>query len=111
MDEKTIIVKQGGGFGSFLRGLVIGAAIAFLVAPRSGEETRQMLTEKGVEFKDKAVDMAKDTRDRAQGIVSDARSKIEDTVKNVKEQTPDSTKELKRELEIEEEINNPNFNL
>lgn len=115
MEEKTIVIKQG-SFGSFLRGMIIGGVIALLLAPRSGRETRQMLNDKSTEIKGKATGLVNDTRDRAQSVISDARSKIEDTMKNVKEGADTSTqndtvRELKRELEITEDINNPNYPL
>lgn len=114
MDEKTIIVKQG-SFGSFLRGVLIGAGIALLLAPKSGRETRTMLTERGTEIKDKAVNLASDTRDRAQTVISDARNKIQDTVKSAQQgianTTDPSKQELEREVTILEDINNPNYNL
>ncbi len=109
MEEKTVIIKQG-SFGSFVRGMIVGAFVALLLAPRSGRETRDMLTEKGTEFKDKAVDIAKDTRVRAQGVISEAKTKVEDTVKNVKE-SDSETKDLRREADIMEDINNPNYSL
>ncbi len=31
------------GFGSFIAGLIVGGAIALLMAPQSGEETREMI--------------------------------------------------------------------
>jgi gas vesicle protein len=110
MDEKTIVIKQG-SFGSFLRGAIIGAAVALLLAPRSGRETRDLLTEKGSEFKDKAMDMAKETRQRAEGAFSNTRMMIEETFKNAKDASTETKKDMKRELEIMEDINNPHFPL
>jgi len=107
MEEKIIVVRESGSFGAFMRGMVIGAAIALLVAPRSGRETRHMLTERGSEVVDKASYIAKDTRDRAQNVVSSAKNKIEETVKGVKEGANQTTKDLKREVEIMEDVNNP----
>jgi gas vesicle protein len=107
MEEKVIVVKEGGAFGAFLRGVMIGAAVALLVAPRSGRETRQMLSERGAEVYDKASYIARDTRDRAQQAVSTARNKIEETVKGVKQGADQTTKDLKREVEIMEDVNNP----
>lgn len=115
MEEKMVIIKQGGGFGTFLGGAIIGAALALLFAPRSGEEMRSMIGERGSEMYDKAKYIAQDTRDRAQTAVSDARNKIEDTIQGVKSGVSSTqgktTKELKREVEIMEDINNPNYNL
>jgi gas vesicle protein len=107
MEEKVIIVKQGGSFGAFVRGAIIGAALALLLAPRSGEETREILTERGAEMYDKARYIAQDTRDRASTLVNDARNKVEETVKGVKQIGEEKTKDLKRELEIMEDVNNP----
>lgn len=45
-------------FGSFLVGFIVGgltgAAVALLMAPQSGEETRTVIKEKAIELKDKA---------------------------------------------------------
>lgn len=110
-NEKKIVVKQKGSFGTFVRGALIGAGLAMLFAPRSGKETRAMLSERGGKMYDKAAYVAKDTRYRAQNIVQDARNKIEDTFRSEKQIQDPSTKELKRELEIMEDINNPNYPL
>lgn len=110
-EEKTIIIKQGGGFGAFLKGALFGAAVALLFAPRSGHEMREMLGERGGEIAEKASYIAKDTRDRAQSLVSDARHKIKAGVKGVSEGASDTNKDLQRELEIMEDINNPSFPL
>ena len=114
MDEKTIIVKKG-SFGSFVRGAMIGAGLALLLAPRSGRETREILSDRGMEFRDKATEIARDTSSRAQTYISDARNKLNDTMRGVKEGIAESSseanKELKRELEIMEDMNNPHYNL
>jgi len=114
MAEKTIIVKKA-GFGTFLRGAIIGAGIALLLAPRSGRETRDMLSVKGTELRDKASEIARDTRSRAETVLHDARNKLDDKVKSVKEgvspTSSEAVKDLKRELEITEEINNPLYPL
>ena len=52
-------MEERGGFGYFLLGLGIGVAAGILWAPRSGEETRQLLA-------DKAGDSAEYLRGRAQ---------------------------------------------
>lgn len=115
MEEKMIVIKQGGGFGTFLRGAIIGAAVALLFAPRSGRETRSMLSERSSEMYDKARYIAQDTRDRATTVVSDARNKIEDTIQGVKQGVTNTqekaSKDLKREVEIMEDMNNPHYNL
>ena len=128
MRERTIIVRRG-SFGSFMMGAILGAGLALLFAPKSGEETRSLLSEKGneikdkgYEFKDKATEVAKDTKEKAQSTIDNARSKIEETTQEMKQSAQDAKnsmndqanadqKELKRNLEIMEDVNNPNFPL
>lgn len=108
MDERTIIVKKG-SVSSFLTGALFGAAIALLFAPHSGTETRSMLSERGVEIKDKAVNVAQNTRERAAETINTAANKLNETVKSVKQgvQNTGEEKQLKRELEIMDDVNNP----
>ena len=47
----------GSGFGAFLLGGLVGAVLGLLFAPRSGEETREMLAEKANEYWGQAGEM------------------------------------------------------
>lgn len=48
---------------AFVLGAMTGAAVALLLAPASGEETRRLLTEKAKEGRDKASDAARQSRE------------------------------------------------
>jgi gas vesicle protein len=67
-----INTRRGGSKKSYWKGLLfgglIGAGIALLAAPRSGEETRWMLREKGAELKEKALSAAEEARLRAEEV-------------------------------------------
>lgn len=74
--------RGSGDFGSFMSGLLmgglIGSAIALLMAPQSGEETREMLKEKGVEIKDKTSESLDAAYKRAEITARDARVRADE---------------------------------
>jgi gas vesicle protein len=53
----------GGILAAFCLGAVVGAAVALLFAPASGEETRKLLSEKAREGRAKASETARQTRE------------------------------------------------
>jgi gas vesicle protein len=62
--------ETAGGSGSggplvfaFIAGAVTGAAVALLFAPAAGEDTRQFLTDKARESRDRATEAARQGRD------------------------------------------------
>ena len=61
--------KEYEDFGAFLTGFVIGglvgAAVALLVAPQSGEDTRTLIMDKSIELKDKVGESAEELKQKA----------------------------------------------
>jgi gas vesicle protein len=47
---------ENGFLSAFLAGALVGAGIALLFAPRSGKDTRDMLSDKALGLKEKAQD-------------------------------------------------------
>ncbi len=64
------MAHQNSGGAEFFAGLVIGglvgAALALLLAPQSGEETRAQLRDKSLEFKDRAEEGVLEARQQAE---------------------------------------------
>jgi gas vesicle protein len=78
-------------FGTFFAGLIVGglvgAAVALLLAPQSGEETRTMIHDKSIELKDRAVEYGQDARARAAAALEDARVRADQALEEVRYRT------------------------
>jgi gas vesicle protein len=61
------------GLSSFLLGLGVGVAIGMLFAPKSGEETRQLIKEKAGEGGEYLKQRGSDLKDTASGWVDKGR--------------------------------------
>lgn len=57
--------SNGSGFGWFLAGLGVGAAIGMLYAPKAGQETREDLRRRAEDGRDYVVNRAKEAREQA----------------------------------------------
>ncbi|HFD39640.1 MAG TPA: YtxH domain-containing protein [Anaerolineae bacterium] len=49
----------------FIVGALVGAAVAILFAPQSGEQTRELIREKGIEIKGRAEDLPAQAKTKA----------------------------------------------
>jgi gas vesicle protein len=52
----------------FIVGGLVGAAAALLLAPQSGEETRALMREKGIDLQERSAEMTAEARKRAQDL-------------------------------------------
>ena len=68
----------GSFFSGFLIGGLVGAAAALLLAPQSGEESRNQIREKGVELKEKAETTYVDLQEKVDTAVADLRSRVDE---------------------------------
>lgn len=78
-------MSDNNDFGSFLSGFLVGglvgAAVALLMAPQSGEETRVLIRDKSLEFKDKTVSSLEEAYARAEQAAADARVRADELAK------------------------------
>jgi gas vesicle protein len=77
--------------GTFFAGLMIGglvgAAVALLLAPQSGEETRVIIKDKSIELKDKAVESGAGARTAAEKALEDARVTADAAIADLRTRT------------------------
>ncbi len=65
--------KASDFFFGFLLGLITGALVALLFAPRRGEETRALLREKGIELKERAAEKAEELQEKGRRILEEGK--------------------------------------
>jgi len=66
--------NTGSRISFFLVGLGIGALVGILFAPKSGDETREYLSQKADEGRDYAQRKARELRERAEDLVERSKS-------------------------------------
>lgn len=77
-------MRDEGGYGagsmffSFILGGIVGAAIALLLAPGSGSETRQRIKEFAEDAKDKVKDYTKDAKGKVTSTIDKGRELYEE---------------------------------
>lgn len=80
-----VIERRSGGASPFLWGALLGAGIALLLAPRSGEETQRELRKGVRRLRGAAEDRVSNARERVTGAVDRARQTVTDRVDSVRD--------------------------
>jgi gas vesicle protein len=88
-----------GALGLLTIGAMIGAAAALLLAPRTGEETRELLREKGSDLARRAQEQGSDLARRAQAVMGEAQVKAEEYLGRGKEVLEDTSAQLRAAFE------------
>jgi len=70
--------SSGSVFLSFLLGGVVGAGLALLLAPQSGEDTRQKLREMADDVKDKTTGYVDKAKGRVSSLMDDGKGYYEE---------------------------------
>ncbi|MGH9419344.1 MAG: YtxH domain-containing protein [Thermoanaerobaculia bacterium] len=84
-DEPVVVIERSEpGIGTFIAGIAIGAGIALLFAPKSGEETRRDLERSAKKVRDQAQDFVSDVTDSVGQKLQDAKQSVEDRFDSAK---------------------------
>jgi len=93
---------RGGSLGAFVIGALIGAGVALLFAPKTGEETQEDLRKKARELRDVAEDRVRDAQRRFGESVEMARDGVEsqlETVRGAVDQGRVAAQEAREDIE------------
>ncbi len=98
--------STGSTFTAFLIGGLIGGAIALLYAPRSGEETREILLSEGQETADRVMQSIRDAQVRLEAVNQETRDRLQQ-LQVIAQETLDEEKEIfdRRYGQVKEVIN------
>jgi Gas vesicle protein len=88
MDEEPYLIverHEGAQIAPFLIGLAVGAGIALLLAPRSGEETRREIAEGVKRAREAAVDAVEGITETVAGTLDGARNKVAEGIDSARD--------------------------
>ena len=90
----VIVERRELGIGPFLMGLALGAGVALLLAPQSGEETRRTIARRARRAQEAAQDLVEDVS----GTVADKFDEVRASVGERIEATLDAVDDKKRRV-------------
>ena len=96
-------MSDNNDLGSFLAGFIIGGlvgtAVALLMAPQSGEETRTLIKDKSIELKDRAAEYGADAIGRAEQALEEARVRADEALDELRVRSEDFSAIMKEKAE------------
>jgi gas vesicle protein len=98
-DDRRDDLNCLGALGLLTVGAMIGATVALLFAPKTGEETREILREKGTDWAKKAQERSAELARRAQETVGEAQARAEEYLGRGREVIEDTSVQLRAAFE------------
>jgi gas vesicle protein len=95
----VVIEKRSGGIGSFVLGLAVGAGIALLLAPQSGEATRRGLTRRARSVRDAAENAVADVGETVQDTFAAARQRVEEKIGEARDAIETKREQVQRAVD------------
>lgn len=81
LEEPYVIVeRREAGIGSFIIGLALGAGVALLLAPQSGEETRRGIGRRARRAREAAQDFVEDVSGTVADKFQEVRASVEERI-------------------------------
>jgi gas vesicle protein len=88
MDEEPYLIverQEGPQIGPFLIGLALGAGIALLLAPKSGEDTRREIADGVKRAREAAVDAVEGITETVAETLNGARNKVSEGIESARD--------------------------
>ena len=99
-DEPYIVIeKQSGDVGNLLLGVLIGAGIALLFAPRSGQATRKEIRRKAREAGDAVKGVAEEVTGQVVDTFEGAKARVEEQIDAARAAIETKTRQVSRAME------------
>jgi gas vesicle protein len=82
VDRPYVVVerRESAGIGSFIVGLALGAGVALLLAPQSGEETRRVIAKRARRAQEAAQDFVEDVSGTVADKFQEVRASVEERI-------------------------------
>ena len=103
-EHNTTHTSSSSFFSGLVIGSLVGAALAILMAPASGSQTRDRLRDTSEEVLDRGVRFTEEARERAEAIVAEAQRKAQRMVDVARESVESGKQEMHRFVEKEKEV-------
>lgn len=99
-DDRVVVIEQhSAGAGPFLVGLAIGAGLALLFAPSSGEETRRQIKQRAMRARRAAEEMASEVTDTVTDTFHDARRRVEERIDSARDAIDLKRRQVRRAVD------------
>ena len=100
-DQPTVIIEKESGseIGAFLLGAVVGAGLALLFAPQSGQETQEQIRERARRLREVTEGRVRELRDATGERVRDLREATEDRVRGIRDEVGNQLDSVKGAVE------------
>lgn len=99
-EDQVIIVERGGtDLGTLLVGVLIGAGVALLFAPQSGEETRRVIGQRARAATDAVRDAADNVTGQVVETFENARNRVEEEIDSVRTAVVRKKRQMSRAMD------------
>lgn len=101
-DGRYVVIERqsgGNGIGPFILGAAIGAGLALLFAPRSGEETRADIRRRARKARDAAQRVAAGVTESVSDTFQDARRRVEEQIDTAREAIEAKKDQMRRAVD------------